>query len=51
MTYEICMKYKCKVCPKKAECDEKLKNERLTYKPFENLKELLEKKYGNNKPR
>lgn len=48
MSYALCMKYKCKVCPKKIECDKKLLEERLTYKPFENLKEILEKKkYGN----
>ena len=39
--YERCMKYKCKVCPKKVECDQKQKEERLTYRPFENLYKIL----------
>ena len=47
MALERCMKYKCKICPKKVECDEKLKKEMLTYFPFENLKEILEKKNGD----
>lgn len=46
----LCMKYKCKVCPKEQECSEKLKHERLMYRPFENLKEILEAKYGTNNP-
>lgn len=45
--YEICMKYKCKVCPEQLECEEKQKQERLLWKPFENLKEIMELKYGN----
>lgn len=44
-----CMKYKCKVCPKEPQCTEKLKQERLTYRPFENLKEILEAKRGKEK--
>lgn len=36
-----CMKYKCKVCPKNVECTEKQKQERLMYRPFENLLEIL----------
>lgn len=40
------MKYKCKICPKKLQCDEKLKQERLMYRPFENIKEFMEAKYG-----
>ena len=41
-----CMKYKCKVCPKEQECTEKLKQERLMYRPFENLAEILKQKRG-----
>lgn len=44
MSYAVCMKYKCKSCPWKIECELKMIEERLTYKPFENLKEILEKK-------
>lgn len=38
------MKYKCKICPKKLQCDEKLKAEHLMYRPFENIKEFMEAK-------
>ena len=38
------MKYKCKICPKVVSCEKKLKEERLMYRPFENLKEILEAK-------
>lgn len=47
MKFARCMKYKCKICPKKIECDEKLKNEQLTYRPFENLLEILKMKRNN----
>jgi hypothetical protein len=47
MKYETCMKYKCKTCPAYIDCDkvEKLESQTiLLYKPFENLKEILERK-------
>ena len=44
-----CLEHKCKTCPKRIECDLIYKTEEeiehLTYKPFENLKELI---HGNN---
>lgn len=46
--FELCMRFLCKLCPKKLECDKKLEEERLMYKPFENLKELMRKKDGNS---
>lgn len=43
-----CLSYKCKICPKQLECDKKelkankrYEAEPLLYKPFENLKEIL----------
>lgn len=45
-TSEICMKYRCKTCPAYVECEKRLKDTRLMYKPFENIKELY---YGRNK--
>lgn len=51
MKYETCMKYKCKSCPAYNDCEkvEKLESEMiLLYKPFENLKEILENKRGKN---
>ena len=48
MDFKICMVYKCKTCPIKKQCDAKIKEERLMFRPFENLKEILEKRrYGN----
>lgn len=47
MKYATCMKYKCKSCPAYTDCEkvEKLQSDMvLLYKPFENLKEILEKK-------
>lgn len=45
MMYEVCMKYKCKTCPLIIKCEEKeQKQERLTYKPFENLPKILAEK-------
>lgn len=43
---DFCMRRKCKTCPINETC-EQLNNtlkQRLMWKPFENLKELLEKK-------
>lgn len=49
---EFCMKRKCKVCSKYETCDLKFKDkEILTYKPFENLFEILEKKKNDNRTR
>ena len=47
------MARKCKTCERSATCDllENTYRERLTYKPFENIKELLEKKKNGNRPR
>lgn len=42
--YEKCMKYKCKVCPNKLECDKKLKEEHLMWRPFEELPRILREK-------
>lgn len=42
-----CMKYKCKDCPKRQDCDKQLNEERLTYRPFENLKQIMEQKYDH----
>lgn len=42
------MRYKCKTCPQQIECFDKQKTMHLVYKPFENLKEILEKKYAKN---
>lgn len=42
--YEFCIRYLCKLCPKKLECDKEIKHQRLMYRPFENLKKILEKK-------
>ena len=52
--YELCMVYKCISCPEKLNCDDELKKERLQYlplmyKPFENLKEILEMKYDRSR--
>ena len=47
MNYKHCMKYKCKFCGDYLRCEKvlQLQNEAvLLYKPFENLKEILEKK-------
>ena len=47
MKYETCMKYRCKSCPAYTDCEkvEKLQSDMvLLYKPFENLKEILELK-------
>lgn len=47
-----CMVYKCKTCPDRLTCDKKEKlegyEEPLTYKPFENLMEIL---HGKNEER
>ena len=45
--YELCIKYKCKTCPRKVSCDKEQKEQHLMWRPFENLKEILEQKYGN----
>lgn len=48
--YEYCMKRKCKECKIYTECDLLIKQQwRLTYKPFENLKEIWERKLNGNK--
>ena len=39
---EKCMQYKCKVCPKSRICEKNLTH--LTWRPFENLKEILDAK-------
>lgn len=45
---EHCMQHKCKTCEKYVTCDLKYKQrDLLTYRPFENLKEIMEQKYGN----
>ena len=44
--YDKCMRYKCKTCPKKIECDKKLEIEHLTWRPFEELPKILKEK-GN----
>lgn len=48
---EHCIKYKCKVCPRQVECEERQKQYRLLYRPFENLNEILEKKLNGNTTR
>jgi hypothetical protein len=45
--YELCMRYKCKLCPKSVECENQMKEHHLMYKPFEKLNEILEQKYGD----
>ena len=42
--FEKCMKYKCKTCPDKLKCDEKLQKEHLTWRPFEELPKILKEK-------
>lgn len=42
-----CLKYHCKDCKDKEQCEERLKQEQLTYKPFENLRHIMEVKRGN----
>ena len=42
--FEICMRYKCRTCPKKIKCDEELKKERLMWRPFEELPRILKEK-------
>lgn len=46
-----CIARKCKSCERANTCDllENLLKERLTYNPFENLKELMEKKYDKTR--
>ena len=44
MNYERCMKYKCKICPKKFDCDKRIKEQHLTYRPFEDLPKILREK-------
>lgn len=52
MTYEICMKFKCKTCPKQVECEDRQKQYRLMYRPFADLPKILQDKgikvYGNS---
>ena len=48
---DFCMRRKCKMCPLNTECDI-LSNtarwqNRLVYLPFENLKEILEKRINH----
>lgn len=52
MEVEYCMKRHCKTCRRNTECDllQKTLYNRLMYKPFENLKQIMEAKNGN-KPR
>lgn len=46
--YEICMRFRCKTCPKLLDCEEKkgkkYKDRRLMYRPFENLPKILREK-------
>lgn len=45
--YEYCMKRKCKECKVNSVCDLLIKQtKRLTFKPFENINQLLKEKYG-----
>jgi hypothetical protein len=47
MTYEecdYCMRRICKNCEKLEECTKPKKETRLMWHPFENLKEIMEKK-------
>jgi hypothetical protein len=46
-----CMSRKCKSCERANTCDllENVLKERLTYNPFENLKELMERKYDKTR--
>ena len=39
-----CIEHRCKTCPERLECDLKYKAEPLTYRPFENLKEILDER-------
>ena len=50
--YERCMKYKCKACSEAKNCDllERFQDI-LMYKPFENLREILENKHDGNQTR
>lgn len=49
---EFCMQRKCKVCEKYLTCDLKYKQKDvLTYRPFENLKEIMENKSNGDSPR
>ena len=49
---EYCMQRKCKECKIYTECDLLIKQQwRLTYKPFENIKEIWERKLNGNKTR
>ena len=51
MDYEFCMKRKCKECKKKIKCDNQLKYEALTYRPFEEyFKKLKENKANEIDP-
>lgn len=44
---EYCMQRKCKECKIYTECDLLIKKQkRLTFKPFENINQLLKEKYG-----
>ena len=49
MENKYCMARKCKSCERRTTCDllENTYKERMTYRPFENIKELMEKKNGN----
>lgn len=49
--YERCMKYKCKTCPELYNCDliEKLQSNVLTYRPFEDIIQILENKRKERK--
>lgn len=46
-----CIARKCKSCERANTCDllENVLKERLTYNPFENLKELMERKYDKTR--
>lgn len=44
MTYERCMKYKCKVCEKNIECMQEYKADHLMWKPFVDLPKYIKEK-------
>lgn len=52
MTYkecDYCMRRKCKDCKMETDCVvvNRIHENRLMWHPFENLKEIMEKKYGH----
>lgn len=42
-----CIKYHCKDCKDKEQCEDRQKQEHLTFRPFENIKAMLEVKRDN----